>query len=488
MIAPEFDPSMVTAILPEICLVVLAALVLLLDVIWHGNRTKSLSWITTIGLLLIGGLSLILPPTIGAQNSGLIFGGMLRVDAASYVFRLVFIFGAAVTALLAADYKGLNNRGEFYGLLVISVLGMSLMASAADLIMIYLAVETTSIPLYVLAGFMRKDEKSVEAGIKYMLYGAMTSAVMLFSFSLIFGFTGTTQIYLLAEKLQAGAVPASLILTVLVLALVGFGFKISAVPFHFWAPDVYEGAATPVAGFLSTASKAAGFALLLRFLLAGFPGIQPDWMIVVAVLSTASMIVGNVLALTQKNLKRLLAYSSIAQAGYILIGVAANSELGSTGAVYYLVSYLVTNLAAFGIVSYVGKSTGSDDISAFAGLSRRKPVMALLMLIALLSLGGIPPLAGFVGKLLVIGAAVKSSLAWLAILGVINSVVGLYYYLMVLKVIYQQPVAENQEFPEASNGWTISMVVCSAGIILLGTVVAPFYNLAVKAASALFAY
>jgi NADH-quinone oxidoreductase subunit N len=249
---------------------------------------------------------------------------------------------------------------------------------------------------------------------------------------------------------------------------------------------VYEGSATPVAGYLSTASKAAGFALLLRFLTAAYPGFQMDWMLIIALLSTASMIVGNVLALTQKNIKRLLAYSSIAQAGYVLIGVAANSELGSTGAVYYLISYLVTNLAAFGIVAYVGKSTGSDDISAYAGLSRKKPTIALAMLIALLSLGGIPPLSGFIGKLLVIGAAVQSGLAWLAVLGVINSVIGLYYYLMVLKAIYQQPADESINFAQAGRGWMLSMVVASAGIILLGTLAAPWYNLAVQAAAAYF--
>jgi NADH-quinone oxidoreductase subunit N len=434
--------------------------------------------------VVIGGVSLFATPFSSA--SGLIFGGMLRSDTAAHVFRLVFLLGAAITALLAADYAELNRRGEFYGLLVISALGMSLMASSADLIMIYLAVEMTSIPLYVLAGFMGRNEKSVEAGMKYLLYGAMTSAVMLFGFSLIFGFTGTTQIYTLAEKLQGGGLPLSVVLLPLALSLVGIGFKISAVPFHFWAPDVYEGAATPVAGYLSTASKAAGFALLLRFLTAAYPDFQVDWRIIIAVISTASMIVGNVLALTQKNMKRLLAYSSIAQAGYILIGVASNSPLGSTGAIYYLISYLVTNLAAFAIVSYVGKAVGSDDIAAFAGLSRKKPAIALAMLIALLSLGGIPPLAGFIGKLLVIGAAVQSGLTWLAIVGVLNSVVGLYYYLMVLRVIYQHPIDESLFFPETSSGWKVSMIVACAGILLLGTLAAPWYNLAVTAASAYF--
>ena len=246
------------------------------------------------------------------------WGGMLRFDSAGFVFRMLFLTGAALTALYAAVTDSVRLRGEFYALLLVSTLGMSLMASAADLIMLFLAIETTSIPLYALAGFILSDKKSVEAGIKYLLFGAMSSAILLYGFSLLYGFTGTTQLYNLSAALQAGGIPTALITAVIALVLVGFGFKVSAVPFHFWAPDVYQGAPTPVAGFLSTASKAAGFVALMRVVTVAFPEQTALWSIMIAVLATASMLVGNYLALVQKTLKRLLAYSSIAQAGYML--------------------------------------------------------------------------------------------------------------------------------------------------------------------------
>lgn len=319
-----------------------------------------------------------------------------------------------------------------------------------------------------------------------MLFGAMTSAIMLYGFSLIFGFTGTTQIYQLADLLQKGQLPLIITLGIAALILFGFGFKISAVPFHFWAPDVYEGAPSPVAGFLSTASKAAGFAALMRILLAVFPASAVSWQLILAIVATASMFLGNALALAQKNIKRLLAYSSIAQAGYILIGVAALSPLGFTSATFYLITYLVTNLAAFGVVTMVGRSLGSDDLSAYAGLSRRAPGVALILLASLLSLGGIPPFGGFVSKVFVLAAAIDKNLIWLAVLGIINSVIGLYYYLVVLKIAYLSP-AENENQPVAlSRPWSLALGLCVVGILVLGTAFTPWYNWASQAAAALF--
>jgi NADH-quinone oxidoreductase subunit N len=270
------------------------------------------------------------------------------------------------------------------------------------------------------------------------------------------------------------------------MVLVGFGFKISAAPFHFWAPDVYEGSPTPVAGFLSTASKAAGFAVLLRVLLSVFGDYSPVWMFVIGGLATLSMFVGNLLALAQKNIKRLLAYSSIAQAGYILIGVATGSAFGATGAVYYLIAYLLTNLAAFGIVTLIGKATGSDEISSYAGLSRRSPGLALALLAALLSLGGIPPFAGFFGKLLVFGSAIQSGQIWLALVGIINSVIGLYYYLVVLKVVYLQRSEEESKPLALQAGWRVALVLCVLGILVLGVIFSPFYGFSADAANSLY--
>jgi len=479
--------AMILAILPEIGLLVLAIVVLALDALLHKSKRPYLGWLTAGGLVLVGVLAVIFSrPTAEPQ---LIWGGMLRLDAAAFAFRLIFLSGAALTALFAADSPVLAKRGEFYALLLFSTLGMSLMSAAYDLMMIYLAIETTSIPLYVLAGFLRDDQKSPEAGIKYLLFGAMTSAVMLFGFSLLYGFTGETRLDLLVMAAKNGSpvldsLPTFVFLFPVMLVLVGLGFKISAVPFHFWAPDVYEGAPTPVAGFLSTASKAAGFAVLLRLLVVVFP----DWTVLIAILASASMILGNLLALAQKNFKRLLAYSSIAQAGYMLIGLAAGNELGASGVVYYLAAYMVTNLAAFGIAALVGKVSGSDEISSYAGLSRRSPGLALALLAALLSLGGVPPFAGFFGKLLVFGSAIKAGMLWLAILGVLNSVVGLYYYLNVLKVVYlSRPEAESKPL-KLSPVWTTALVVAVLGVMVLGFLYAPWYGLAEGAARALWIY
>ena len=474
---------MLLALLPEIGLVVLAVLILGLDIATRRQPDRSLlGWVTAGGLVLIGVLAVIFAKPGATPQS--YWGDMLRLDNAGFLFRILFLSGAALTVLFAMESESVRERGEFYILLLISTLGMCLMASATDLILLYLAIETTSIPLYALAGFVTVDQKSVEAGIKYLLFGAMASAVMLFGFSFLYGFTGTTNIAGIAQNLSSAGIPIFAVVAVLMLVLVGFGFKISAVPFHFWAPDVYEGSPTPVAGFLSTASKAAGFAVLLRVMFVAFPGYSSIWTILAAVLATASMFVGNLLALAQKNIKRLLAYSSIAQAGYILIGVAAGTPFGASGAVYYLMAYLVTNLAAFGIVTVVGRVVGSDEISAYAGLSRRAPGLALALLVALLSLGGIPPFAGFFGKLLVFGSAIQEGMIWLALVGILNSVIGLYYYLMVLKVVYLYRSEDEAKPLSSVPGWKVALILCLVGVVTLGVVIAPFYNLSTAAATA----
>ncbi|GIV66892.1 MAG: NADH-quinone oxidoreductase subunit N [Chloroflexota bacterium] len=485
----DFTPQMWRSIFPEVGLLILAIVLLFFDLIWLKRpqmRARWLGWITSIGIVLIMGVA---AGVSMPQGQGSIeWGGMLRFDAAGFVFRMIFMSAAALTALFASQFEAVKKRGEFYALLLISTLGMNLMASAADLILLFLAIETTSIPLYVMAGFLTRDDRSVEAGIKYFLFGAITSAVMLYGFSLIYGLTGTTQIYELSSAFQAGNLPVGLAGLVIVLVLVGFGFKISAVPFHFWAPDVYQGAPTPVAGFLSTASKAAGFAVLLRVFQIVFAGQGSLWMVLIAILATASMLIGNYLALAQRSIKRLLAYSSIAHAGYLLIGIASDSELGTLSVVYYLIAYLVTNLAAFGIVNLIENRVGSDEIGALAGLNRRSAGLALAMLAAMLSLGGIPPFAGFFAKLLVFAAAVERGLIWLVLIGVFNAVVGLYYYLNVLKVIYLHPPIEEKEIVPATPGWRLAMWVCMAGILLVGFWFSPWYSLAQAATSAIWVY
>lgn len=479
--------SMFLPILPEILLLVLAIVLLALDAILPKEQRRNLGWVTAFGAGLIILISLVSVPGDQPQQ---VWGGMLRHDWLAFTFKLLFIFGAGITGLFAMDFKDLGERGDFHALLLVSTLGMTFMASAANLVMLYLAIETTSIPLYILAGFFLKDDKSTESGFKYLLFGALTSAVMLYGFSLLYGFSGTTDLYAIAQSFQGG-MPTIPVIGSLLLVLVGFGFKISAVPFHFWAPDVYEGAPTPVAGFLSTASKAAGFAVLVRFLLAVYPMLAAAWAPVLASLSVATMTLGNLIALAQKNVKRLLAYSSIAHAGYALIGVivAASPEahtLGVTSVVFYLIAYLITNLAAFGVVTAFGRVSGSDEYTAYYGLSRRSPYLALAMLVAFLSLAGMPPLGGFVAKVFVFAAAVKANLIWLAVIGVLNSIIGLYYYLTLLKYVYLYR-GEDESLPlPISSAYKLALVVLTAGIILVGTAFGPWYTWASTAASAMF--
>jgi NADH-quinone oxidoreductase subunit N len=362
---------------------------------------------------------------------------------------------------------------------------MCLMSSAADIIMLYLAIETTSIPLYILAGFMIRDDKSTESGFKYLLFGAAASAVMLYGFTLLYGFSGTTNIYEIALSIQE--LPLLAVLGSLLLILVGFSFKVSIVPFHFWAPDVYEGAPTPVAGFLSTASKAAGFAVLVRFLMVVFnPVAVQEWTGILTLISVFTMTLGNILSLAQKNIKRLLAYSSIAHAGYMLIGVVAMSQLGMASVVFYLIGYLLTNLAAFGVVAAFWQVEKTDEITAYAGLSRRAPGLALVLMVAFLSLAGMPPLVGFVAKVFVFAAAVQSGYIWLAVIGVLNSIVGLYYYLTVLKVVYLYRSDKDEVPVPIAPAHRMALTVLTIGIILLGIVFAPWYNWSLAIASSMF--
>lgn len=464
------------AIFPELLLLILGVLILIIDPFWkEENRRVNLGWFAAAGMFAVIILSVIFARPIGNE---LAFGGMVKFDGMAFVFKMMFIFTAGITALFFMDSERLQNRAEAYLMLIASTFGMSFMASAADLVMLYLAIETTSIPMYVLSGFMLGDKKSTEAGFKYLLFGAMTSAVFLYGLSLIYGFAGTTQLEAL-RGIFGTFNPLSL--GVMFLLVVGVGFKISLVPFHFWAPDVYEGAPSAVAGFLSTASKAAGFAVLMRLFMVAFPQIQADWQLLLAILSALSMTLGNLVALGQTNIKRLLAYSSIAHAGYALIGFVAANELGMKAVVYYLVAYILTNLAAFAIVAAFGKASESDDIRAYDGMSRRSPYLGLAMLIAFLSLSGMPPFGGFVAKMLVFAAAIQDGWYWLVIVGIINSIIGVYYYLTVLKYVYlyrMEGEVEAQHPIPVSRPFVIGLGIVSLGIIVVGVVFSPWFNLA----------
>ncbi len=475
---------MILAILPEISLFLVIAVVFITDLVISDERRSLLAWLT------IGGLALTLLVTVlFAQPKGsgtLMWGGMLRHDWLAFVSKTIFITAALFVTVFAANWKDLWQKGEFYVLLLTSTMGMALLAGSADLIMLFLAIETTSIPLYILAGFFIDDDRSTEAGFKYLLFGAMTTAIMLYGLSLLYGFTGETGLAEIGLSISNGDIPAVALVGSAFLVLVGFGFKVSMAPLHFWAPDVYEGAPTPVTAFLSTASKAAGFIALTRLMIVVYPSIEAQWVNIVAVVAVITMTVGNLIALSQTNIKRLLAYSSIAHAGYALLGVAAASYFGAASVVYYFLAYVATNLTAFGVVMIASQNLKSDEIADYAGLSRRSPILALVLLIAFLSLAGVPPLGGFIAKVLVFAAAVEANMVWLAVIGVLNAIIGLYYYLIVLKVVY---LYDSDEKDKAISSTRLQMGALLAGVVLiifLGTVIAPWYDLALSSAAGLF--
>lgn len=481
-----FSPLIFASILPEILILAIGILILVFEPFWKEDQRRNVGWLTAGGLFLAILISLLFGQP-GEPTA--VLGGMIRFDWLGFFFKILFMFAGAVTALLLMDHERAGRRGEAYLLLLASLLGMNLMAVFSDLIMLYLAIETASIPLYVLAGFLLADERSTEAGFKYLLFGTLASTIMLYGFSLIFGFSGTTDLYQIAALFTTGNISPLLAFGVLTLVLVGLGFKVAIVPFHFWAPDVYQGSPTPVAGYLSTASKAAGFAVMIRLFFVALPEFSVSWTLILAALSAITMTVGNLLALPQTNIKRLLAYSSIAHAGYAMIGVVAFSQLGAASVVFYLAAYIATNLLAFGIVMAFSRITGLEEITDYAGLSRRNPFMALMMLAAFLSLAGMPPFGGFVAKVFVFTAGVQANYTWLVIVGIINSIIGVYYYLNVLKYVYlyRMPNEDEEQHPvPLTRPYTIALVVLTIAVILVGTVFAPWFSWSNAAALNLF--
>ena len=485
-----FTSTSFASILPEILILLVGILLLVVEPFWKEEQRRNVGWLTAGGLLISMVISLLFGQP-GQPTTTL--GGMVRFDWLGFFFKQLFMFAGAATALLLMDNERVGRRGEAYLLLLASLIGMNLMAVSADLVMLYLAIETTSIPLYVLSGFMLADEKSTEAGFKYLLFGALTSTVMLYGFSLLFGFAGTTDLYRLAEMFNSGGLSPLVAFGVLALVVVGLGFKVSVVPFHFWAPDVYEGAPTPVAGFLSTASKAAGFAVLVRLFFVIFPDPQVDlardWAMTFAILAAITMTVGNLLALPQTNIKRLIAFSSVSHAGYALIGVVALSQLGAASVVFYLAAYILTNLLAFGIVMAFSRVTGLEDLKDYSGMSRRSPWLGLMMLAAFLSLAGMPPFGGFVAKVVVFAAGIQAGYVWLVVIGILNSAIGVYYYLNAMKYVYlyRMPEQDEENHPVAiTRPYAIALAVLTIGVILIGTIFAPWFGWSDAAALNLF--
>ncbi len=480
--------SQILALLsPQLVLLLAGLLVLTLDLVWGEERKGWLPYVALLGLVgtLVATIAL-----WGRQET--LFEGVFVVDPFALFFQLVAVLATGLVILTSLGYfEGRTPyRGEFYSLLLFAGLAITLMAAATDLIMIYIAIEMLSIASYILTGFLRQDHKSNEAAIKYFLYGAAASAAMLYGMSFLYGTTGTTNLAQIAAVLSGGLTGSLsvVVLSAVVLLLVGFGFKVSAVPFHQWAPDVYEGAPTPFTAFLSVASKAAGFAVLLRVFLTALPNLDVDWVALVAALSIVTMTLGNLVAIFQKNIKRMLAYSSIAQAGYILIGLVCwNSQQavgefgGISGVLFYLLAYLFTNLGAFTVVIAVERATGSNEIADYAGLMRRNPWLAVALGVFFLSLVGIPPTGGFLGKLLIFSAAIRLQYFALAIIGVINGVISLYYYYGVMRQAFFFS-AEDETPIVVSPSLRVALAVTLIMTLGIAIFAQPFIRLAVESA------
>ena len=486
---------------PELSLAGLAVMLVLLDLV--TARKSYLPAVAFAGLAVPLGFSIAL--WFGLNNGGLVPNpgvfGTLVVDKFSLFFKFLFVGVAAAVVLISTDYVKRFERfqAEYYALILFSTAGMMLLASTLELITIYVALELTALPIAALAAFLR-DDRSVESGMKFLILSAISSAVLLYGLVIVYGFTGSTMLEDVAVRIAGLGLSdetpfgSNALLFGIVLIIAGFGFKIAIVPFQMWAPDVYEGSPTPVTAFLSVASKAAGFAVILRVFYVAFSEeiLGLDWSAIFAVLSVLSMTVGNLVAIRQDNIKRLLAYSTVAHAGYLLVGVAAiaartpeaQADLGPSSVLFYLGGYAATNLAAFSIVIAISSRIGSDTIDDFAGMGRRSPYLAAVLGFSMISLIGLPPAVGFITKVFLFGAAVDANLEWLALAGVVNSVISAYYYLRIVRVMYlSEPPTD--EPVKSGAPLRLAIMAAFAGTVFFGIYPTPLLHLARAAASAL---
>jgi len=463
---------------PEYWLAALGVLLVLLD-LFTGDDQKGI-----VGWAAIAGLALSLIPILGMFGAPgrTVFFNTYAVDGFAVFFKIIIVVSTILVILAAMDYFRGQTRfeGEVYILMTFAALGLFLMAGSADLILLALSIEFVSLASYVMAGYFKMNAKSNEAGIKYFLFGAGASAMMIYGFSLLYGLTGETSLYAIAEKVKSSPQPA--LIVAIGLALAGLGFKISMVPFHQWTPDVYEGAPTPIAAYLSVASKAAGIAALVRLLLVSVAPSAVDWVTLIAGLSALSMTVGNLMALPQRNIKRMLAYSSISHAGFLLMGVASyKGNFGAPGLLIYILAYTFTNLGAFFVATQVEERLRSESIPDYAGLAQRAPMLAFLMALFMLSLTGIPPTAGFFGKFYIFGAAIDNGLLWLAIVGIVNSTISLYYYVAVIRAMYLLPPASSERIVE-TPALGVALAITGVATLVMGIFPQPFIDLVGKAA------
>jgi proton-translocating NADH-quinone oxidoreductase chain N len=485
---------------PQLSLVFIALVVIVVDLLVK-RRIVTVA-VALIGLIVPLGFTISLAFLVGPMvanhtiPSDQAFYGMLVVDQYAIFFDIIFLIIAAILILSSYSYVGKYVRadGEFYTLLLFSVTGMMFLASTNELLTIYISLELASIPLYVMAGLLRTSERSAEAAVKYVLLGAMSSAIVLYGFALLYGLTGTTDLNAIATSIAKGVQNGNVLLLIAcVLVLAGFGFKISAVPFHMWAPDIYEGAPTPATAFFSVGSKAAGFAALLRIFITGGLG-QVNLMsltLIVSIIAVVTMTLGNLVAAVQTNVKRMMAYSSIAQAGYILVGFAASlsgqNSSGSSAVLFFIFVYVLTNLGAFAGIIALANATGGEKIEDFRGLAKRAPLLSAGTALCLLSLSGIPPMAGFVSKVFIFTAAWSQGLSWLVVIALINTVVSLVYYGRLVKVMYfDAPLKEDHL--TTPLGLSSSIALTTAALVVITFAAQVVLLIANPAANSLLAF
>lgn len=457
-------------IAPEVFLFLWALFLLFVNLKNQDKRPRQAGILALLGLVITLCLTLTTP-------DGSFFGKTFLSDPYARAFKLIFIGAAILTVFGSVDFaiKRLIHRGEFYSLLLFCTTGMMFLASAGELISMYVALELSTIPLYILAAYMKKDLKSTEAGLKYLILGAASSGILLYGLSLIYGLTGTTVMSEIGIRLFIGPGTKMAAFFAIVMFVAGFGFKLAAAPFHMWAPDVYEGAPTPVTAFLSVASKAAGLVAFVRLFFESLLIAKSEWVVVLELVAILAMVVGNVVALLQKNIKRMLAYSSIGQVGYVLVALSAGIALSVGSMMIFLLAYLFANIGAFIVVIAFSNVTGSDQINDYSGLMKRSPAVAVMMTIFMLSLVGIPPTGGFLGKYWLFGAAIKEGLYGIVIVAILTSVISLFYYMNVVRImVFHKPMDDSRlTVPGLIKiGLTVSVVM----VLLIGILPNTFYK------------
>ncbi|HBO84061.1 MAG: hypothetical protein A2073_01750 [Deltaproteobacteria bacterium GWC2_42_11] len=468
--------------LPEIFITLFAFVIIGIDLVMpKGSERKHLA-----RLGIIGSLAAINVLIINSGVTGTTLFGLFIQDGVSIFFKVLFLLTGIVILYMAMLYeeKVKNFKGEFYALILFAVLAMMFMASSNDFISLYVSLEFLAVTLYILACYTKEESASVEAGLKYLITGALASGFLLYGITYLYGATGSTE-FTSISRILTGKEMSGFLAIGLILVVTGLTFKIASIPFHVWAPDVYQGAPTPVTALLAAGSKAAGFVILMRVMFTALGSIKPQWVLFISVISASTLLLGNLAAMPQKNIKRMLAYAGIGSAGYLLMGIAAGSVLGSGSVMFYLLAYLFAISGTFLAIVIFYNSEGSDSIDAYAGLSRRSPLLAATLFIGLLSLAGVPPLGGFIAKLYLIAAVVKEGLMWLAVVGVLMAIAAMYYFLLVIKRVYLLPPKVNLPIKIGTVD-TALLYSINIATLILGIYPGPFTDWVMEIAKVLF--